>query len=101
MDLYDPYYAAVTLATATAAAVLISAVRGNRNGDPLAGVPMLVFGVLTAGGPTFYGAILRGDHDPDVAGPVWGGLAGFGIGAVVGVVLAAALFAYWTRREQR
>lgn len=98
MDLYGPYYAAVMLAAATAAAVLVSAVRGNRDGNPLAGVPVLGFGVLAAGAPAFYGFLMN-DADPDPFGLFLGGLAGFGIGAVAGLGLVVGLFGYRARRD--
>jgi hypothetical protein len=101
MNLYDPYYAAVVLATTTVAAVLISAVDGNRRGNPLAGVPVLILGVFAAVGPWFFRALVSGDFVEGALGLLVGGLAGFVAGAVVGVLLTAALFAYWRRGQER
>ncbi|EGX61142.1 MULTISPECIES: hypothetical protein [Streptomyces] len=99
LSIGGPYYAAVVLAIATALAVLISAISGHRHGNPTAGLPILLLGLIAAEGPASYGAFVDGDLDTDLAGPVEGGLLGFGVGAVAGLIIVVLLVAHWARRN--
>lgn len=94
-----PYYAAAVLAIATALAVLISAISGHRHGNPTAGLPMLILGLIAAEGPASYGAFVAGDSDADLTGSAAGGLLGFGVGAVTGLIIVVLLVAHWARRN--
>ncbi|EST17927.1 hypothetical protein [Streptomyces roseochromogenus] len=96
-----PYYAAAVLSLTTAAALLISAVSGHRHGNPAGGVPMLLLGLFVAEGPALYGALVDGDPDADLTGSMLGGLAGVGIGTVVGLAIVVSLTTRWSRRSER
>lgn len=93
-----PYYAAAVLAMATALAVLISAVSGHRHGNPAVGVPMLFLGLVAAEGPAFYTAFVDGGSEANLTVLALSGVAGFGIGAVAGLVIVVLLVAHWARR---
>ncbi|MFE0357483.1 hypothetical protein ACFW2K_26175 [Streptomyces nigra] len=101
MDLSSggPYYAATVLALATALAVLISALSGHHQGNPTAGLPILLLGLFAAEGPTCYRAFADGDSDVDLTGSVMGGLLGFGVGTVAGLIIVVLLVAHWARRN--
>ncbi|MGW0603930.1 hypothetical protein [Streptomyces sp. NPDC002640] len=101
LSVTGPYYAGVVLATTTGAALLISAVSGHRHGNPTAGLPVLLLGLVAAEGPALLSSAVGPDPGADLTGPVLGGLAGIGIGAVVGLAIVVLLTTRWSRHSER
>ncbi len=92
------YYSGIVLCLSTVIAVISSAIKGNRHGDPAAGVPLLIWGVFAAEAPALYVAFK--DPSSDLSGPVLGGLVGFGFGFVVGFIVVAVLITRWSRNQR-
>ncbi|MFD9038720.1 hypothetical protein [Streptomyces bottropensis] len=99
MSTGGPRYAATVLALATALAVLISAISGHHQGNPTAGLPIFLLGVIAAEGPTCYRAFADGASDADLTRSVTGGLLGFSVGTVASLTIVVLLVAHWARRN--